>query len=338
MAWPGQFGWTTREGFGSALCLCLGLIVACSRSTATNAPPAPSSGPGEVVSARPAGSPGALRVATDAASAPPATAVPSRPPAQATGESNATTLALKKAGKVRAWLADGATVDLADGVTVTVLDGIRDASECLGTPHGKVGCDFCLCIQMSDGRRVVADHRHIIGYAGEFPHKLDHTPWRFLHIELDQGDCASFATWLLGPAGERKLLSADQYIGVSVYRDRMVLADETGTQILPLPDAQTEVRSTVTGSFPELHSAAWAPDGKLWLRSAELLDPFRGEESRRRDASVWRVIAGKPQLVWKIRDQVVGDYDCRGDPPDPVEFSPDGNKLAVDGKWREVPR
>lgn len=327
-----------------ALLLLLTLALACSRAqTPPPTPPPPLALTPDVQAPQPAAAAAdATSAATRRVFRAPLEVPEVVPPATPRDEEAAQVLALKPHGKVTVLLSDGSTVEVPDGLTLTILRFDTQTGDetdpCLGTPHVKLDCQDCLCTKLKSGKRGLIPMLHLRRpFDGEPSALCDYSPWRVLSIELGGGDCSSSATWLLGPHGQRKLMAKDAPVDLSVYRDRLIAEDDGGTSISALPDAATALTSDVKGKFPNLYSASFAPDGTLWLRSNQLDGVGLGKPSVGRDTSVWRVVAGKPKRVLKTHDKVPGDYDCSIRPPEAVEFSSDGKRVQVDGKWRDVP-
>ncbi len=165
------------------------------------------------------------------------------------------------------------------------------------------------------------------------PDSLHPTPalgdagWQVLRVPLVQVDCFHEATWLLGPAGQRFLLAEEWPIEVQVRGDQIIWHDNAAVYVASLPEAASP---TVYAGFT---AATVAPDRSLWLRKAN--DGLIAHNEQ----DIYRVVDGEPRLVWAIKrwPKEKGDLPCERDLPMALEFSADGRRAKVDGKWRAVP-
>lgn len=151
--------------------------------------------------------------------------------------------------------------------------------------------------------------------------------WQVLRVPLVLVDCFHEATWLLGPAGQRFLLAEEWPIEVQVQGDQIIWHDNANVYVASLPEA------TSPTAYPVSPLKTLAPDGSVWLRKAN--DGLIAHNEQ----DIYRVVDGEPRPVWAIKrwPKEKGDLPCERELPMAIEFSADGRRAKVDGKWRAVP-
>jgi hypothetical protein len=276
-----------------------------------------------------------------------------------------TVLADHAGGTVRVWLDGEVEATLPDGVTVTAhvrnvdLWGPGDVrAQCFGLAPKELEVSLRRCVEFM-GKRMLIDRSNLItqqpppepvpGLPGwqvaSFSELelLPHPPpwqapelpgWRLgFSAPLQQ----RVAAVLLGPAGQRLQLQvrgkADSPIGwILGNTTQFVWVENVRTCVVDIRHLGDRT------CFIHARSPVFAPDGMLWVRefdtctSHDCIWPFYVRGRRR---AISRVIDGKLVQVWT--------GEVMDGPPEidrsmfPLEFSEDGRRVKVDGKWRVVP-